>query len=437
MATKIFNDNIQLYANKALDNRTGQYQNATWVGYPSTAIANAALNPAVRHQGLTVLIGNTEYWYKEGILDVHLITKTIAISANNGLNVFTNGNIQLGGTLLKSTTIDTTSLYTLTVAGANTGGNVTFQGINTSTGSAIYGDAISGDGISGKSTSGVGVSARSISGIGLNVSSTTSFAGIFNIRPASTGTVDTIIHLQRDSSGTVTNGIGVKLDFSIKSSDGTLGSANHIVSKWTNVTTASAISQFEIWGANNGFLSRKLALKGLGGLTLDAYGLGNIIGTVAYTLGVDIEGNVIETTAPATFTEVDTLQSVTNRGFVTTNAVVAGSLESRTGTTTIGSIGNVTSGLGPIFGAITLRPAPDMSVAGGGGQGVSTIWIKSDFRVYYNTSGNVQKAFAFLDDLDKPSIRTFASDAAADADATLLSGTLYKITGNRTIFQKP
>lgn len=37
----------------------------------------------------------------------------------------------------------------------------------------------------------------------------------------------------------------------------------------------------------------------------------------------------------------------------------------------------------------------------------------------------------------KLNLPSYADDAAADADATLPSGALYKVTGNRTIFQKP
>lgn len=37
----------------------------------------------------------------------------------------------------------------------------------------------------------------------------------------------------------------------------------------------------------------------------------------------------------------------------------------------------------------------------------------------------------------KMNLQTYADDAAADADATLPSGALYKLTGNRAIFQKP
>ncbi len=46
----------------------------------------------------------------------------------------------------------------------------------------------------------------------------------------------------------------------------------------------------------------------------------------------------------------------------------------------------------------------------------------------YNTTG---------DPLVITGIRTFASDAAADADATLLSGSFYKLTGSRQLYQKP
>jgi len=37
----------------------------------------------------------------------------------------------------------------------------------------------------------------------------------------------------------------------------------------------------------------------------------------------------------------------------------------------------------------------------------------------------------------KASLSSYANDAAADADATLLSGMFYKITGSRAVYQKP
>jgi hypothetical protein len=40
-------------------------------------------------------------------------------------------------------------------------------------------------------------------------------------------------------------------------------------------------------------------------------------------------------------------------------------------------------------------------------------------------------------DISSPTMRVFASDAAADADATLPSKAFYKITGDRSVFQKP
>lgn len=39
--------------------------------------------------------------------------------------------------------------------------------------------------------------------------------------------------------------------------------------------------------------------------------------------------------------------------------------------------------------------------------------------------------------LVSPPLTSYANDAAADADTSLLSGGFYLITGGRTVFQKP
>jgi hypothetical protein len=60
-----------------------------------------------------------------------------------------------------------------------------------------------------------------------------------------------------------------------------------------------------------------------------------------------------------------------------------------------------------------------------------TLTSAADYRAIEVTNGNT-----ILQKL-KLNAPTYANDAAADADATLLSGMLYKITGSRAVYQKP
>lgn len=54
-----------------------------------------------------------------------------------------------------------------------------------------------------------------------------------------------------------------------------------------------------------------------------------------------------------------------------------------------------------------------------------------------STGDYVLATIADVYDIINGTFPVYANDAAADADVALLSGSLYKITGNRQIFQKP
>jgi len=67
----LLNDNVQVYAPKALDNRYGPYS--------TLELAKSSVAEVNRHLGLTVGIGTTlivEYWWKTGIADIDLVLKT-------------------------------------------------------------------------------------------------------------------------------------------------------------------------------------------------------------------------------------------------------------------------------------------------------------------------------------------------------------------------
>lgn len=79
MAATILNDNLQNNSPKALDNKHGKLVSVSWQPYADVAEANATINIAYRHKGLTVIIqeisGVAEYWYRNGITDGDLVKK--------------------------------------------------------------------------------------------------------------------------------------------------------------------------------------------------------------------------------------------------------------------------------------------------------------------------------------------------------------------------
>jgi len=96
----ILNDNLAINTGKPVDSK---YLNVTtpWI---STSAVNLGVPISYRYTGLTVNIGGIEYWYKNGVADINLISKSL-VNATNGINI-SGTSIQLGGTLIKNTLIN-------------------------------------------------------------------------------------------------------------------------------------------------------------------------------------------------------------------------------------------------------------------------------------------------------------------------------------------
>lgn len=119
-----FNDNINPSTPKPLDSRYAVYESGTIRSYNNTLEATIKLDISIRYIGLTVLVNNEEYWFKEGVLDANLILKNSTINANdfvklttdqtiNGIKSFNNnlnalanirgfGNLVIDGNISKS-----------------------------------------------------------------------------------------------------------------------------------------------------------------------------------------------------------------------------------------------------------------------------------------------------------------------------------------------
>jgi hypothetical protein len=121
----------------------------------------------------------------------------------------------------------------------------------------------------------------------------------------SRNTIDTVLRIVRKST---TNPLGIwtlplfgaSIDFDLMLRNGTVVTAGQIISKWDSPLSPVERSYLEFSTRNSGTLAVKMTIFDNGGLNLSNYGSGTIIGTPAYTLGVDASGNVVEFTASPT-----------------------------------------------------------------------------------------------------------------------------------------
>lgn len=142
------------------------------------------------------------------------------------------------------------------------------------------------------STNSAAVGISSENGLGAQISSTNNTSALFIINPSSTNAIENVIQLQRNTSGTAANSLGLAIDMQLETASGTNAFSNSIVSKWTNASNAT--SMLEFWGSNNGSSARKMAIAGNGSIILDAYGSNTFTGTATAFLAVDASHNVIE-----------------------------------------------------------------------------------------------------------------------------------------------
>lgn len=247
-----------------------------------------------------------------------------AYTVDNGLSASTATNFQLGGSLIKTTTITSTGFPFNIVSNVN--GNAlsvinssAFLGSTAVRGEGYYGVFGVGTqgGVRGTSINNAGVQGLSTNGVGGTFETTGSWAleavttavGIDAARLFNNSTtnnaVEKVLRLVKQASGAV-NGIGAGLEYYVADDNGPAYFTNSISSIWTNVTHASRTSQLEIRGVNNAISARLLALTGPGQLILDKYGLGTFTGTSAFYLAVTATGEVIEVSGPGSGLTLET-----------------------------------------------------------------------------------------------------------------------------------
>jgi hypothetical protein len=234
----------------------------------------------------------------------------IIVSASNGLTKTAN-DIQLGGTLIKSTTISSSvGANRIAYTGVSAFGDGAQLDVSTtgSIGIAVRGGTTDGRGVFGiASGSGVGVYGSGVGSGGIGVFSiTTDGSSIYSqsttgkvfeglMQPATTNTVESVGSYSRSSSVTGANGIGGSLDFNLRTSTADQ-LTNQIIWKLTDATNATRTSALEFWNINSATLGRKANLAGSGQWTWDGYpALTAQTDTTTYKpVAIDGSGNVVK-----------------------------------------------------------------------------------------------------------------------------------------------
>jgi hypothetical protein len=308
----------------------------------------------------TALLTTNAHLYKV----VDSLPRLTAITADNGLTANTSSNVQLGGTLLQNTTINSGSFQTLWTGSTS---NYILGVTNNSTGAAF---------VINNNSSGTGLQSYSDHGLalyGLTAGSTTSG-------------IDRVLLIEKGNAGAGLNGNGVSMEFAVKTSLNSR-TTTKLVSKLSDATDASYTSQFEIYGVNNTTTARKLAIAGNGKLTLDGYGAGTQTGTATYGLAVDASGNVIERAMGITGITADNGLTAST----STNVQLGGTLSANTtiaaGTFFLQFTGTNSGGI--IRASSTSGAGASSAISGSGtsGSGISGTSSTGSGGVFSSTSG--------------------------------------------------
>jgi len=255
------------------------YGDGTFSGGTATKWLAVDLSGNVIETSLSSLTGGTEYAFQNGL--------TLAGST-----------VQLGGTLIKDTTIDINGFYF----------NISYTGQSDS---ALYLAHYSADTavlvVEGNSYSrGIDITTNSgstIIGHGGVSEPCAQFTSVNNLAQAlyvqtTSGVVDTIVPILSLTLDTPVdyNGAGGSIDYYAP----VYGNSNQhellgrLSMVWFDSQSASRTSRYEVWLVDNTLPYKRMSLMGDGQLTLDSYGDGTFTGTTSYFLGTDVDGNIIE-----------------------------------------------------------------------------------------------------------------------------------------------
>lgn len=304
------------------------------------------------------------------------------ITADNGLTENVANNVQLGGTLLQNTTINTTASFTLSVTGSTTNPlsvtsttAPTISATASSSGTAINASSSSGIAVYGFSTSGIGVQGQALTG---------EAGGRFNSSFAGTNNIANVLEVARGGNGNSANGFGAAIEYELETSPGFSGAtSNRIISKWTDALTASRTSQLLIEGVNSTTATDIMCANGAGNVGIGIFS--GLTGTRLEVVDNSVAGaSVIKVTSTSTAATgnnqklIEAVLSGANANTTQTTSAIFGS-NSHTGTnaTNFGVRGEVTNGTISGAGVYGIAAADQsgvlgLSVTGNGVAGSST-----------------------------------------------------------------
>jgi hypothetical protein len=207
-------------------------------------------------------------------------------TANNGLTANTSTNVQLGGTLIKDTTIDT-NIFTLFLTGATDSKGIILDVRNTGNGTGGYFESAQQSAIVGYAPNKPTIDLLSLT------------YPIYAATKLNGNTAELVTRLRRlIVSGSVGVGTGIIFNLELpKLANNTTTAATQFLTKWTDVAAGLFSASFEIWTQTANVITRKAQILPNGQLVLDFYGTGAFTGTAAYSLAVDASGNIIEGSA--------------------------------------------------------------------------------------------------------------------------------------------
>jgi len=210
--------------------------------------------------------------YSLGVdVDGNIIETNSIAGASNGLTEFAN-NIELGGSLTKPTTISR-GVNDLTISGTTSSVSITGSDISPS--------------LSVSNSTGRAFSSQGVHSVGSAVFNTLDLAGSNTASPTL---------LLAGFSLVPGNGYGTSLRFSANEPTASYtGYMSSIISTWQNASAKN--SKLDITTTLAGVESTALTINPNASVTLPLYGDGNFTGDPAYFLGVDVNGNVIESGA--------------------------------------------------------------------------------------------------------------------------------------------
>jgi hypothetical protein len=116
---------------------------------------------------------------------------------------------------------------------------------------SIYGNAGSGTALQGISNSGAGLVATSLTGIALQSTSLGNVPGTFT-RTQSTNTVQEVLRLAKNATGTAAVGIGGSVVMTVEDDSGASNVAGRLSFEYTDVTSATRDALFKLNVVNGG-----------------------------------------------------------------------------------------------------------------------------------------------------------------------------------------